>query len=217
MKKAIIAGASGLIGNLLCKILLEDNNFSEVTVLLRKPLNYNHPKLKQVIIDYEQISQSSDYINGDVFYSCLGTTKSKTPDLQEYTKIEYDYCLAFADICVEKSIQQFHFISALGANSKSTIFYNKIKGKTEEALIDKGLISLHLYRPSLLTGNRKEFRLGERIAILLMKIINPLLFGPLKKYQSISAKEVARAMKNQTLKELTGIYLYTSDKIKQLA
>jgi uncharacterized protein YbjT (DUF2867 family) len=108
-------------------------------------------------------------------------------------------------------------VSAIGANSNSSNFYTKTKGETEEAIKETGLKSIHIYQPSLLTGDRKEHRLIEKIAAVLMKVIDPLLLGGLKKYRSIPAETVAVAMYKQSLNKEEGVFVYPSDKIKLLA
>ena len=217
MKTAIIAGASGLVGSSLLQLLLNHKVFEKVIVISRRNLHIEHQKLKTLIINFDNLEDYKDQIQGDVLYFCLGTTRSKTPDLQEYKKIEHEYSLKLAQICRGNGIPQFHYISALGANPSSSIFYSKLKGETEEDLKKINVKSLHIYQPSLLTGERKELRIIEKLSIGLMSILNPLLQGNLKKYQSIKANTVAKAMLNQTIKEVEGIHIYPSDKIKQLS
>jgi uncharacterized protein YbjT (DUF2867 family) len=122
-----------------------------------------------------------------------------------------------AGIALKNGVGQYHLVSAIGANANSSNFYTKMKGETEDDIIKVGLNSLHIYQPSLLAGRNKNQRLGERIANAVMKIINPLLLGGLKKYRSIPAATVAIAMYKQSLKNKTGVFTYTSDKIKQLS
>lgn len=215
--KAVIAGASGLIGSSLLEQLLNHPDFSEVTVLVRKKLTLQNQKLKQVVVDFDRLESYGHEINGHAFFCCLGTTRNKTPDLKTYRKIDHDYPIHLAKIAGKNSMQQYHFISSLGADSSSFSFYTKLKGETENDLKKVKLPSLYIYQPSLLTGERHEKRTAERFATGLMKIINPLLTGKLEKYRSIEAFIVARAMVNQSLKMNTGIFTYTSDQIKKLA
>ncbi|WP_207533493.1 NAD(P)H-binding protein [Desertivirga arenae] len=217
MKKAVITGATGLVGSLLLQLLLDTDAFEEVLVLTRRPAAFKHPKLRQVVINFDDLEQHREEIKGDVLYFCLGTTKRKTPNREDYKKIEHSYCLKLSRIAKDNNIAQFHYISALGADSRSRLFYSKLKGKTEEDLKKYIVRSLHIYRPSLLRGKRNEFRILEKLFTGFMVTIDPLLIGDLKKYQSIEAIIVAKAMLNQTLKELEGIHIYPSDKIKELA
>lgn len=216
MKKAIIIGASGLIGSNLTRLLLSDNAIKEVVLLVRKPLSIQDPKLSQYVIDFDDQSSYSKYIFGDAFYCCIGTTKAKTPDEATYRRIDFQYPLDFARIAKDQGVKQLHLVSALGADSQSYIMYNKLKGELEEALKQLNFSCLCIYQPSLLIGERQESRPAERIAGKLMRVLNPLLVGPLKKYRSIKAVTVAEAMVINTHKNLNGVYVYTSDKIKEI-
>jgi uncharacterized protein YbjT (DUF2867 family) len=215
--KAVIAGASGLIGNLLLEHLLNHPDFNEVLVLVRKKIDLQHTKLKQVIVDFDNLSNYESEITGHALFCCLGSTRKKTPDLKTYRKIDHDYTIQLAKIAAKNSMQQFHLVSALGANPRSSNFYTKLKGETEQDLKQVNMPAIYIYQPSLLTGNRKEKRFAERIFMKLAKWINPLLIGRLKKYRSIAADTVAQAMVKQALKNDSGIFTYPSDQIKKLA
>ena len=215
-KKAIIAGASGLIGSLLLDIILQRSEYDEVLILVRKELPLQHIKLKQQVVDFDRLTEYSASLTGDVIFSCLGSTQKKTPDLTVYRKIDHDYPLHLAEIALKNKIGQFHLVSSLGANPAASNFYLKMKGETEADIKKVGLHSLHIYQPAFLTGDRKEKRQGEGFLLGLMKIIDPLLIGGLKKYRSIPAKTVAMAMHNESLINQAGIFIHPSDKIKQL-
>ncbi len=215
--KAIIAGASGLIGSNLLNILLQKPGYDEVLVLARKELGVKHKKLVQLVIDFEKLDEHVAAITGHAVFCCLGSTRKKTPGLADYRKIDHDYPLKLAQLAKQNGVEQYHLVSAIGANSKSSNFYTKMKGETEIDIQNAGLKCLHIYEPSLITGDRKEYRPAERIATVLMKIIDPLLTGSLKKYRSIPAETVALAMFNESLKNAEGVFIHPSDKIKLLA
>jgi uncharacterized protein YbjT (DUF2867 family) len=137
--------------------------------------------------------------------------------LAQYKRIDHDYPVKLAQIASSNNVLQYHFVSAMGANPQSSIFYNRIKGETEEDLKAYSFKALHIYRPSLLTGHRIERRPLEKLFSNAMKLINPLLIGGLRNYQSIPAETVAQAMLNQTLKNIEGIWMYQSNEIKKLA
>lgn len=216
MKRVLVAGATGLIGHELIILLLENKSIEEVVSLARKPLSIDHPKLIQLKVDFDSLGNFAEEIYGDAVYCCIGTTKNKTPNLKEYYKIDHDYPVNLAVIASRNEVKQFHLISALGANEKSNIFYNRLKGETEQDIKKLRFNSIHIYQPSLLTGKRQEIRPLEAAASILMKIINPLLIGNLKKYRSIRASTIAQAMINQTLKQTEGIHTYSSQEIKDL-
>src|SRR5690606_32706772 len=215
--EAILLGASGLIGGELLNLLLADSNYSKVTIIVRKEFPIKNDKLQQIIADFSTIEAHKDSLNADVVFSCLGSTKKKTPDLKKYYEVDHDYPLLVAKLVKDQGVNSFHVVSSLGANSSSSNFYTKMKGETEDDLKKVGFKSLHIYRPSLLTGERNEKRLLENIGESVMKVINPLLLGSIKKYRSISGKTVASAMHKQSLNNNTGDFIYPSDKIKELA
>jgi uncharacterized protein YbjT (DUF2867 family) len=215
--KAIIAGASGLIGSKLLDLLLQSPEYDEVLALVRRELPAKHPKLVQLVVNFDKLGDYADSINGNAIFCCLGSTKKKTPDLTVYRKIDHDYPVRLAELAKQKGVNQFHLVSSMGANSKSSNFYTKMKGETEESIQQVGLNSVHIYQPAFLTGDRKEHRPMEGFLLVLMKVIDPLLIGSLKKYRSIPAETVAKAMLNQSLKKDEGVFIYTSDKIKLLA
>jgi uncharacterized protein YbjT (DUF2867 family) len=156
-------------------------------------------------------------INGDVFFCCLGSTRKRTPDLADYRKVDHDYPVKLAEIAHRNGMQQYHLVSALGADAKSRNFYTKMKGETEDDIKTVGIRTLFVYQPSILLGSRKEKRFWERILKIVMKFIDPLLIGKYKKYRSIPASVVAKAMYNQSLKKHAGIFVYPSDKINELS
>lgn len=215
--KAIIIGASGLIGSELLKLMTEDDNFNEVVLITRRPLSTSHRKVRQIIISFDQLNEISTEISGDGIFSCLGSTKAKTPDAAEYRKIEYDYTLTIARLGLNNGVQQFHYVSSLGADSASSNSYLKLKGEVESALKTLSFNSLHIYRPSYLTGHRVEKRLDDKLMAPLMTVLNNFMIGSLSKYRSIPAAVVARAMVNQFIKNKKGVFTYPSNIIKQLA
>jgi uncharacterized protein YbjT (DUF2867 family) len=215
--KAIIIGASGLIGSELLKRALISDDFHEILLINRRPLNITNNKIREIVIDFDKLADISDQISGDITFSCLGTTRGKTPDARQYRKIELDYTLSIANYGLTNGIKQFHYVSSLGADASSSSFYLKLKGEVENQLKVLPIRSLHIYQPSFLTGERHENRLAENLMAPVMRLINPLLTGRLRKFQSISAKAVAEAMLKQSLKSKEGIFTYPSDIIKQLA
>ncbi|SDT64686.1 NAD(P)H-binding [Mucilaginibacter mallensis] len=215
--KAIIAGASGLIGSKLLTILLNQPEYAEVVILVRKSTGIQHAKLKELVIDYDQLDNYADEISGHAIFSCLGTTNNKTSDKNVYRKIDHDYPVKLAQLALKNGVKQFHLVSSIGANAQSSTFYIKLKGETEEDIIKVGLKTVHIYQPSLITGDRKEHRLAEKIITPIMKLIDPLLFGSLKKYRSIPAQTIAMAMFKESINNEEGIFIHPSDNIKQIA
>lgn len=217
MAKAVIAGASGLIGSYLVDMILQSTVYQNVTILVRKELPLNHPKLKQIVVDFDHLDQHQSEINGHVLFCCLGTTRKKTPDREVYRKIDHDYPLQLAQIAKKNCMAHYHLVSALGANASSSIFYTRLKGEVEADIERVDMPSLHIYRPSLLTGARSEDRKEERFMAALMKFVNLFLWGSLCKYRSIPAETVARAMCKQSLLKQEGVFIHPSDQIKEIS
>jgi uncharacterized protein YbjT (DUF2867 family) len=215
--KAIVVGGSGLIGRKLLAILYDYPEYNEIVSLGRKKIHIKNKKLTQVIIDFDHLENYTDLIKGHAVFCCLGSTKFKTPNLNDYHKVDHDYPLKLAEMAKLNGIQQYHLVSSIGANKEASNFYTKMKGETEEDIKLVGLNCLHIYQPSALTGKRNDRRLLETIVLGFMKIINPFLLGKLKKYRSISAFTVAMAMFKQSLINKPGVFIHPSDTIKQLA
>jgi uncharacterized protein YbjT (DUF2867 family) len=193
-KSAIILGATGLTGGLLLNELLADPRYNTIKIFSRSPSHMRHPKLKEFLGDLLSLSRFKPDFTADEVYCCIGTTKSKTPDKEKYRSIDYGIPVAAAQLCKENNIPTLLVISALGADAKSGIFYNKIKGQMEEAVLELGIAHTYILQPSIIGGHRDERRFGEWIAKKLFSVFNVLLLGPLKKYRSIQASSIVKAM-----------------------
>jgi uncharacterized protein YbjT (DUF2867 family) len=188
MKTAIVLGATGLIGKKVTEYLLKNDSYSTVIILVRKPLNINHPKLKQHIFNYDAIDNT--LLKGDDLFCCLGTTIKTAGSKEAFRKVDLDYVVNVAKASKGNGINHFAVISAMGANKNSTVFYNQIKGEMEESIKAVGFNSTYIIRPSLLLGDRKEFRFGELIGKFFMITLSFLI--P-KKYRAIYDVQVALA------------------------
>ncbi|WP_313254876.1 NAD-dependent epimerase/dehydratase family protein [Empedobacter sp.] len=193
-KTALVLGSSGLIGSLLLEKLFNHPDYATIITIIRKPQQINHPKLIEIVTDFNSEINLDEIQQIDSIFSCLGTTRKKTPDLDVYRKIEVDIPNQFAKIGNQKGLTKFHYISAVGANANSSNFYLKMKGEAEETLQKNTIKQLFLYRPSLLIGNRAEYRLAENISSKVFPLINFFLRGKLSKYKSIEAGKVAQSL-----------------------
>lgn len=216
-KTAIVLGSSGLVGSQLLTLLLNSSVYTQVILFSRKSSTIKHPKIKEFVVDFNQPQSYERDIQGDVIFCCLGSTKAKTPNNKDYRKIDFDIPLFFAHEAVKKGLQQFHLVSSLDANSQSNTFYLKLKGEIEEALKQCDIPSLYIYQPSFLLGKRLENRPIEKFFLQLVKVLEPLFIGKLKKYRGIQAQIVAQAMLNISLIGEKGTHTYTSETIKKLA
>lgn len=193
-KKAIVLGATGLVGRLLTQKLLEDERYSEVRIFVRKPFGRTHSRLTETRADLLALKEFKTAFKGDVVFCCVGTTKAKTPDENDYRAIDYGIPVEASRLCKENGILTLIVVSALGANPESQIFYNRIKGEMEAEVLRSGVPFIQLLQPSLIGGSRQETRKGERIAQGMMRFLEPVLIGPIKKYRMIDPEDIADAM-----------------------
>ena len=193
-KKVIVLGATGHVGRLLTLSLLEDERYAQVRIFARKPFGLTHPKLTETQADLLSLQDFRAVFNGDVVFCCVGTTKAKTPDKKDYRAIDYGIPVEASRLCCENGIPALLVVSALGANSGSRIFYNRVKGEMEAEVLRSGVPHVSLLQPSLIGGNRQEVRKGEQIAQKFMGFLEPLMTGPMKKYRIIDPADIADAM-----------------------
>lgn len=193
-KSAIIIGATGLTGSEVLKQLLKDENYSSVKLFTRRSLGENNVKIEEFVGDLFNIESFRKDFVADEVYICIGTTKKKTPDRAEYRKIDIGIPVSAAKLARENGIQRFVVISAIGADAKSKIPYNKIKGEMEVGVQSVGIPRTYIIRPSLILGKRNEYRVGEKLGVFIFKLLNPLFVGKLKKYRGVEASAIAGKM-----------------------
>jgi uncharacterized protein YbjT (DUF2867 family) len=216
MKKAILFGASGFVGGYLLRDLLQSDIYDEVTIVVRKPLNVQHPKLNIVIADYHSLAQNAAYLVGDDVFISLGTTKKKTPDQKEYYQIDHDYPVLAAQLTKANGASSVMLVSAVGANAKSSIFYTKTKGEAEREVIAVDFKYTHIFRPSMIIGNREESRPLEKVFIKIFSVANLLLVGKLNKYKGITAENIAKAMIRAAQRPEEKVKIYHWKEMKEL-
>lgn len=203
----VIAGATGLTGEHLLDRLLSEPTVARVLAPSRRPLA-SHPHLENPVGELDQLLPT---LTGpvDTAFCCLGSTIKQAGSQEAFRAIDHDLVLAFARRARELGARHLVVISALGANPQSSVFYNRVKGETEEALKAMGWPQLTIARPSLLLGARREFRLGERLAA-------PLLRWLPGKYRGIDACALARALWRLALEEQDGVRVIESADLRRL-
>ena len=216
MKTALIFGSSGLIGSHLLNIILQNNKYNKVKLFVRSMPENNDSKIEIIQTDFTNLEKHKNSIVGDDCFFCIGTTRKDAPDKNEYRRIEYEIPVNVAKIAKSNSVNSFVYVSSLGANPKSSGSYLKNKGQVEEELKNLNFSKLAVIRPSILLGNRKTFRLGERIGIFVMRSLSIFFLGNLKKYKPIRAEYVAKAMVAIAEKNYDKT-IFESDKLEDLA
>jgi uncharacterized protein YbjT (DUF2867 family) len=191
--RAIVIGATGLVGSHILKELLDDNFFSEVRIFVRKPTGMVNPKLKEITGPMRDIDSLRSEIQGDVLFNAMGTTIKKAGSQSEQQRIDRDLPINFARLAAENGVRMMLNVSSVGASMKGG-FYLRTKAEMENGTSAFFPGRIFHFRPSFLTGDRKEFRFAEKIAFGVMKIIDPLLIGSQKKYRSMPADKLAKAM-----------------------
>jgi len=214
-RKALIVGSTGLVGGFCLQALVDDQNYSEIIALVRKPILKTHRKLKTIVIKFDNLESELSNIHADDVYCCLGTTIKQAGSQEAFKKIDHTLVITVAELMKKQGAEQFLVISALGASKDSKVFYSRVKGEMEAALQELGYSCLRIIRPSLLLGPRKEFRLGEKIAVLLTPLLKPFLIGFLKKYRPVQAEKVAQFMEKVAHEEpIVGVHVYESHLIE---
>jgi uncharacterized protein YbjT (DUF2867 family) len=211
-KSALLLGASGLTGGHLLNLLLESEDYHTVYIYSRRTLGIQNPKLKEYIIDFESYEGT---VEADIVFCCLGTTIKVAKTKEAFIKVDQTYPVKFAQLQFNAGSKRFLVISAMGAAADSLFFYSRVKAEMEKLLGNIGYPKLLIFRPALITGDRKEHRAGEKFAAFINEILNYVLVGPLRKYQSVSAKTIANCMlayaSNQSV---FGKVVISSDRIK---
>jgi uncharacterized protein YbjT (DUF2867 family) len=190
MSTAWIAGASGLVGGAVLQRLLADAAFERVISVGRRTLPIDHPKLAQVLFDFSAPGTLQVLDPPDAAFCCLGTTIKKAGSRPAFRAVDHDAVVVFAQAARARGARTFLHVTALGANPRSAIFYNAVKGQVEEAVARVGLRSVYAFRPSLLDGERAETRPGERLGLAIGRVLGPVL----GKYGPTTVVAVAEAM-----------------------
>jgi len=216
-RTALLAGATGLVGGHCLRLLLENDLFERVVTIARSPIETGDPKHVHHVIDFDRISDYRDLIQCNDVFCCLGTTMKKAGSKEAFRKVDYHYPVALGETALANGADHYLLVSSIGADPGSSVFYLRVKGETEQALRALSYHSLSIFRPSLLTGERKEKRPGERFTEQALDLFSFLLRGPLRVYRPVEAKDVAAAMVWVAVERPVGVNVYDADRIRALA
>ena len=210
MKKALVIGGTGLIGSSLIELLLADGRYAVIS-LVRKKSALNNNQLTEVVFNFDNPDRR--LVVADEVFCCLGTTIKTAGSKDAFYKVDHDYVVETAQLAQTNGAKKFAMVSSMGANKNATFFYSKVKGITEEAVSNISYESIFIFRPSLLLGQRKEFRFGELVSKVLMTVFS---FAIPKKYKAIQVRQVAKAMIASMNTGQTGIHIIESDRIASM-
>jgi uncharacterized protein YbjT (DUF2867 family) len=217
-RSAVLLGASGLVGGQLLRLLAETPSYSAVTLLTRRPLGLDGGKVSEAVIDFERPESLRSYLAVDDVFCCLGTTMKKAGSREAFRKVDLEAPVAVARAARAAKARQFLVVTAVGADPKSRVFYNRVKGEAEEALRVEFPYGLKIFRPSMLVGERAESRPAERVAMAVMRATRPVFVGGLARYRAIEAADVARAMLRAATRESgIGVQVYEGERLFDMA
>lgn len=217
-KSALIIGATGLVGSELTRQILASDDYSQVNIISRSKTGFDDYRINEVNVDFEKISDLQKLFRADDIFCCIGTTMKKAGSKEKFMRIDYHYPMEIARLAREEgAMKNFLVVTAVGSNPDSSIFYNQVKGELERDLRQLDLRSLHIFRPSLLLGDRDEFRLWESIAKGFSAFLSFFLIGSEKKIWAIESEKVARAMLKAAREGRDGTHYYEPSKIRAIA
>jgi uncharacterized protein YbjT (DUF2867 family) len=215
-RNALIAGATGLVGNAILQQLLADDQYEQIIIITRKPTGIIYPKLVELQLDFDKIEMLKPGFQVDEVFCALGTTIKTAGSQDAFYKVDYTYVLNLGKWCAENGVRRFMVVSAMGANAKSGIFYNRVKGEMELSVSELNIRQKMIFRPSLLMGNRKEKRAGEKFAQVVMGGLGFLFAGSLLKYKPIDADMVAKAMIKASRQDVDEFRIYDSGEMQRM-
>jgi uncharacterized protein YbjT (DUF2867 family) len=216
-RTAIVAGASGLVGGHCLRRLLASNLHEQVIAFVRGPIDVANKRLQQRTVDFDRLARMSAFPRAHDVFCCLGTTMKKAGSEEAFRKVDYEYVVRLAETSRRTGADRFFLVSAVGADANSRVFYSRVKGEAEDAVARLGFAGLHIFRPSLLVGGRREKRRAEEIGITAARFVSLLFFGPARKYRPIRAETVARAMVVVAREGSPGAHIYYGDEMEGLA
>jgi uncharacterized protein YbjT (DUF2867 family) len=212
-RSAIVIGATGLVGSRLVDVLLADPVYDTIHLLVRRTFARSDSRLREHLVDFAHLARFAMPAADDV-YCCLGTTIGIAGSQEAFREVDYAYPLAVARSALHGGAQQFLFVSAMGADAHSSVFYSHVKGELEDAIAALGYRAAIAFRPSLLAGERAAQRLGERVALM---VLQPVRWLVPRKYRPVSDVAVARAMVAFAERGLAGFHIVPSDAIQAFA
>ena len=201
---ANVIGASGLVGHQLVLQLLASPEFEKVRSFVRRPSGIVHPKLEEIAIDFNKPASWNHLVQGEVLFSSLGTTIKTAKTKENQYLVDFTYQYEFAKAASENGVPTYILVSSMGANPKSSVFYSRIKGELETEVVKLKFQKLIIFRPSILDGDRKEKRSGEKIGLVISRFLTRFI---LKKYKPTPVNQLAGKMIQLSIDQSTGFQM----------
>jgi len=207
--RLLLVGGTGLVGSEVLRLALADPRISHIIAPTRRPLPSHH-KLENPVIDFDAISENASIWHADAVICTLGSTMAKAGSQQAFRRVDFDYPLKVARLALMHGARSFGLNSATGATAGSRFFYMRTKGEVEEAIQALHYPSLTIVRPSMIGGDRQEFRLAERVGLFVMRLLAPLI--P-KRHRIVDAERIAHSLLQSALTAEPGVHIIESDRI----
>lgn len=215
-RRAVLIGATGLVGRLTLSLLAHDDRWESVVTLTRRSIDPVSPSHRPHVVDFDALAEKASLFACDDLFCALGTTMKQAGSQDAFRRVDFDYVVRSAELAKAGGAHQMLLVSAYGASASSRVFYNRVKGEAEDVVQDMGFEAVHLLRPSLLTGDRREERAGEQIGEAVLKVVSPLLLGPLRALRPTPAVAVARTLIRVAADAQPGTHVYDPVTIRQL-
>jgi uncharacterized protein YbjT (DUF2867 family) len=194
MKTAIVFGATGLVGSAVVRQLQSDPRYAKIHLFVRREAGFSGEKIVQHLVDMAVPENWASDIVADEVYCCVGTTIKQAGSQEAFRAVDYAIPVRLAEISAKNGVAKLLVVSAMGAEMKSSVFYNRVKGEMErdvQQIAQHTNLAVRIVQPSLLLGNRAEYRFGERVAATLMRAFDFMIPA---QYKAIHVETVARAM-----------------------
>lgn len=214
-RTAAIIGSTGMIGSYLLEQLMADDYYNNVRILVRRPILITSDRLEVKLVNFDDLESVQMALDGtDIIFSCIGTTnKNVRGDKKLYWKIDHDIPVNAARLALERGCNKMVMVSSVGADPNSRNFYLKLKGQTEKDVVATGMQAVHVMRPGMLLGKRKEKRPLEKLMQGIMGSISGVMIGKARKFKAIHGADVAKAMIAAGKRNVNGLYIYEHDEM----
>lgn len=207
-QRALVIGGTGLVGSHLLEQLDADKQFDAIYAISRRPCA-THSRIVNIITELDAVTGNEDFFNVDVVFCAIGSTIKKAGSQEEFRRIDYELPLYIARLAKARGVKKFVLVSSIGVTPDSKYFYLQVKYALERDLAALVFEQLSILQPSLIMGDRKEFRFGELISRVLMKYLNPLTPA---RYRGVHARSIAASMIKEACNAGTGVrYVSNAD------